>query len=471
MILVGVLGVVVGFTLLFLSRPEPSLPDLLRTPGFVLLAALVAFTDCYRLVPWLRDVRFRPGYPWSVVLSLAAVIAFGPAAVVLLALSGVVDALIGQRRNRRRAWVNLIKFGWLALGVAGVNELILLILGTPLPRESGQVGGMVLAGVLLAVTVMAGYVVLRGVLAWAADPVEWRTELAAAPRTARVWGISLLVSPLLAAMALWNPMTLPLVAVAVVAVHEVSASVVRTAVQAGTDPLTGLPNRQSFHRELRRRIAQLARKGRPVGVIVVDLDGFKAVNDTFGHLVGDEVLAAVGRRLAEAAGPRDLVARIGGDEFAVLAAPGTVSRGVRTLADQLGAAIERPLQLTEVRLELGGSVGWSITDDPAADPADLLHGADQAMYRNKREHRRLPVSVGPVHRYDVDGRVVSGAVTGSAALPDGWGRPMWSVSPQGGASAGSLIWSALRPPAVAPAGGVDAVDVTRDGVRRGGGLR
>jgi diguanylate cyclase (GGDEF)-like protein len=470
-ILVGVLGVVAGFTLLFLAGPVPSLPELLRTPGFLMLTALVAFTDCYRLVPWLRDVRLRPGYPWSVVLSLAAVIAFGPAAVLLLALSGMVDALIGRRR-RRRVWVNLIKFGWLGLGVAGINELIVLAMGSPLPRDSGRVDGMVLAGVVLAVTVMIGYVVLRGVLAWAADPVEWRTELAAAPRTARVWGISLLVSPILAAMALWNPMTLPLVAVAVVAVHEVSASVVRTAVQAGTDPLTGLPNHQSFHHELRRRIAQLSRKGRPVGVLVVDLDGFKAVNDTFGHLVGDEVLAAVAGRLTEAAGPRDLVARIGGDEFAVLAAPGTVSRGVRALADQLGAAIERPLELPEVRLELGGSIGWSITDDPSADPAQLLDGADQAMYSHKRQHRRLPVSVGPVHRYDLDGRVAAGAVTGPAALPDGWGRPMWSVSPLGGVSAGSLIWSALRPPTGAPAaaGAADAVRATRHALP-GGGLR
>jgi diguanylate cyclase (GGDEF)-like protein len=153
------------------------------------------------------------------------------------------------------------------------------------------------------------------------------------------------------------------------------------------DPLTGLANRLLFEdrlmRALLRRERQADRKGGKIAVLFVDLDGFKPVNDQYGHAVGDEVLKEVARRLQAAAREADTVARIGGDEFVVL----MEDIGHATDGSALGACIcedvARPVRLGDRNISISASVGIVIHPDQG-DRSSLLANADAAMYAAKR---------------------------------------------------------------------------------------
>ncbi len=140
------------------------------------------------------------------------------------------------------------------------------------------------------------------------------------------------------------------------------------------DPLTGLPNRDYFHQETGRAPA-----GTPVAMIVVDLDGFKAVNDTLGHQAGDLLLIEAGRRLHAGTGDRGVVARLGGDEFAVLLPrPGALPEIV-ALAEHLVAELRRDFVLAGRPAAISGSLGIAV----GAPGDELFRHADAAMYRAK----------------------------------------------------------------------------------------
>jgi diguanylate cyclase (GGDEF)-like protein/PAS domain S-box-containing protein len=145
--------------------------------------------------------------------------------------------------------------------------------------------------------------------------------------------------------------------------------------QAYHDALTGLANRSLLHEELE---AAIGRGERP-SLLVLDLDGFKAVNDTAGHDLGDEVLVAVARRLRHATRPRDVVARLGGDEFAVLVPDDPEATAALAVAGRVLHALRLPLMVKQRSIRCLGSVGVaSATADASA--AGLLRDADVAMY-------------------------------------------------------------------------------------------
>lgn len=156
--------------------------------------------------------------------------------------------------------------------------------------------------------------------------------------------------------------------------------------QAGRDPLTGLANRLMFRRHLPVAACR-AGAGEHVAVLHLDLDGFKAVNDTLGHPVGDELLCAVAARLRRCIGADALIARIGGDEFAVIqrcatpAAPGTV------LADTLIRALRAPFHIQSQQIAIGASVGIAAAAAPIGDADALLRDADIALSLAKAEGR------------------------------------------------------------------------------------
>ncbi|MFC5002031.1 diguanylate cyclase domain-containing protein [Dactylosporangium cerinum] len=149
--------------------------------------------------------------------------------------------------------------------------------------------------------------------------------------------------------------------------------------QATHDALTGLANRALLGERLQRPAA-----GGRISVLVIDLDGFKAINDGHGHHVGDHVLTTVAGRLTALLHPGDLAARLGGDEFAVLVADPHPAR-VDTLTGQIVAALSAPIDLDGRPLRVGASVG--VATGPAGDPDRLLRDADAAMYRTKH-HRK-----------------------------------------------------------------------------------
>ena len=153
------------------------------------------------------------------------------------------------------------------------------------------------------------------------------------------------------------------------------------------DGLTGLANRRAFDELMGRTLAQARRTGGHVAVLLVDLDRFKQVNDTFGHPEGDALLVEVARRLRSALREADVVARLGGDEFAALLA-GTDATGAIAAAERVTDALETSVTLSGSVVQVGASIGISCWPEHGHDAEMLLRHADVAMYAAKE--RRLP---------------------------------------------------------------------------------
>lgn len=156
------------------------------------------------------------------------------------------------------------------------------------------------------------------------------------------------------------------------------------------DALTGLPNRRLLADRLERALIAASRHRRSVGVLLLDLDRFKLVNDSFGHETGDTVLQSTARRLQRVVRRGDTVARLGGDEFVVVVEDLAPARDVEAVARKILDAISRPYTAKEpsgasVRIMLTTSIGISLYPDDGDDVSALLRRADAAMYRAKRE--------------------------------------------------------------------------------------
>jgi diguanylate cyclase (GGDEF)-like protein/PAS domain S-box-containing protein len=154
------------------------------------------------------------------------------------------------------------------------------------------------------------------------------------------------------------------------------------------DGLTGLPNRTLFQEMLRDAVAQHAQGLDDAAVLLVDLDGFKAVNDAFGHEAGDELLQQVADRLRRCVRGSDMVARLGGDEFAILVRGGPMlERAATRIAAAVCETVAVPLQLRQSQARISASVGITYFAQPDVGPEELLRQADVAMYSVKRTGR------------------------------------------------------------------------------------
>jgi diguanylate cyclase (GGDEF)-like protein/PAS domain S-box-containing protein len=158
--------------------------------------------------------------------------------------------------------------------------------------------------------------------------------------------------------------------------------------QATHDALTGLANRPVFIENLRQTLDHARRGGSRVGVLFIDLDRFKVVNDTQGHLVGDEVLTAIARRLQQSTRSIDTVARLSGDEFVVLCPDLADIESARRRATEIAEMIAQPIPVSSGRdVVITASVGVSCVESGLADPEAMLRDADVAMYTAKERGR------------------------------------------------------------------------------------
>jgi diguanylate cyclase (GGDEF)-like protein len=152
---------------------------------------------------------------------------------------------------------------------------------------------------------------------------------------------------------------------------------------ATTDPLTGLPNRKLFFDRLEECIAHVARHGNKLGLLYIDLDGFKGVNDSMGHSAGDELLIRVGNRLKNKQRKSDVVARLGGDEFAIILFEISSMEDVRLVGKKVVKRLSQPFELKSGTVSIGASVGATVFPDHGESVKALVKLADACMYKAK----------------------------------------------------------------------------------------
>jgi diguanylate cyclase (GGDEF)-like protein len=412
-ILLGVVGNLV-YSLTIAPRedePFPSVADLFYLayylPLYVALVGLIrARVSRFHASMWLDGIvgalgagavsvavllgpalELTEGDPAAVITSLA----YPVADVVLLALLVAVGAILGVRRDRTL----LLLATAIMANLAG--DIVFLDLAT---QDIYVEGGPLDLTWLSAITLMA-------VAAYTSDPdpvgaparsgattrVGWR--VLAVPLACNIASLVVLgfdAGTRFNPAAAWLAVGCVLAALARVAItfREVRAfNEVRE--QARTDELTGLPNRRALFEHVTAVLTRASAR-RPAALLLLDLDGFKEVNDSLGHHAGDHLLRQMGPRLRPALRSGDLLARLGGDEFAVLL-PDAGLEEAEALAGRLRELVLQPITVEGIRLHVGVSIGVASAPVPAATVEELLRCADVAMYAAKASRSGVHVYV------------------------------------------------------------------------------
>ena len=171
------------------------------------------------------------------------------------------------------------------------------------------------------------------------------------------------------------------------------------------DPLTKLPNRALLEDRLALALAKSRRSGTCTGMLYLDLDRFKTINDTYGHLVGDRLLIAVARRLTSTLRPGDTLARVAGDEFLIVCEDISDLGHAEQIAGRIHAVLEAPFAIEPNSLTISASVGVAVATDPNEQAADLVLHADGALYEAKRRGGRQSKSATEGARTATDRRL------------------------------------------------------------------
>jgi diguanylate cyclase len=352
--------------------------------GVVGALGTTALGVAFLIGPYLDPAEGRPAVP-LVNLALPAM------DVLLLALLVAVGAILGLRMDR---------------SLGRVIVALLLVLSGDVVLFARTVQGTYVDGGPTELLWLAGI----SFAAFAADGA--RLQPARDDERSRV-GLRLLALPLICNVASlfvlaagWGD-ALPSAA-AWLAIACVLAAIARTAVtfrevrsfneikeQARTDELTGLANRRALL-EAAGRVLATASAGRPAALLLLDLDGFKEVNDSLGHTSGDLLLRQIGPRLQPALRPGEVLARLGGDEFAVLLPEAGLDEA-QERAERLRKLILQPFALEDIRLHVGVSIGVATAPVPAATVQEMLRCADVAMYAAKSAREGVHVYVPDPH--------------------------------------------------------------------------
>ncbi len=167
------------------------------------------------------------------------------------------------------------------------------------------------------------------------------------------------------------------------------------------DSLTDLPNRRQFFRHLRSAFTSAEKNSKRLAVGVLDLDGFKPVNDLYGHSMGDNLLKEVGRRLAKIADKNIHISRLGGDEFALIIKDFEDDKMLLSVGEQVCEALRVPIVLTEATVQISGSIGLAVYPELATNYQELYERADYALYEGKRQKRGHAVLFSDKHADEI----------------------------------------------------------------------
>ncbi|PWI44212.1 bifunctional diguanylate cyclase/phosphodiesterase [Streptomyces sp. ICBB 8177] len=343
------------------------------------------------LVALGRD-RWWGGTGSGAALTLAVLLLYGWMPSVLISLAVVV--LVGAARRHR--WRQALLHGAVDILGIGAAALVLRLFGTvPSVERPWLPATWTYSAIPTVVLASLCYLAATRTLLWftvapsgGGLPTVARTALV---RQGLV-GVALLgIAPLIVAVAAQMPMLLPLFAVPLIALDSTLWIARARAEEQLRDPLTGLPNRQWLLERTWTALDHADRGGVRAALVLIDLDRFRSVNDTLGHLAGDRLLLQIADRLRLALPRGAEAARLGGDEFAVLLPTCDSPTRAQRVARSLVAALGSPLNLDGLTLVLEASAGVAVFPDHAGDAEGLLRRADVAMYEAKQDRSGVEV--------------------------------------------------------------------------------
>jgi diguanylate cyclase (GGDEF)-like protein len=372
-----------GLAVLVLAVTSLGLGELRVLAGRPLWWMLAILVICGELRPILTPGRKVPeAAAASITFTFAALLYWGLPAAALLQVAAVVIAGAVARRATFRNAFNAAQYsvslgaGALVLAVARVHPSP----ASPWVMSGSQVTVVAIAALAFFVTNVA--LVDVAVAVHNRVPVA-ETVRADLPYQLMVNGALLAAAPLVVVVMAHSAVLVPLFLLPLAAVYANAAMSLQREHQAHHDELTSLPNRKLLVLRTEEALADAVRNGRRAGLLLLDLDRFKEVNDTLGHPTGDRMLRAVAHRLTHSVRPGDVVARLGGDEFAVLLPSLRDRSAAREVAVRLRAALAEPIRMEGMSFGIEASIGIALHPDHAPDFELLLQRADVAMYLAK----------------------------------------------------------------------------------------
>ncbi|MFE9625004.1 putative bifunctional diguanylate cyclase/phosphodiesterase [Streptomyces sp. NPDC006527] len=340
----------------------------------------------------LGRARWWGGTGSGAALTLAALLLYGWVPAGLVSLTVVV--LVGIARRHR--WRQGVLHG--AVDILGIGTAALLLRAcgrVPSVEEPWTPESWTVYTAPQVVLVAVAYLAVTRVLLWYLHAPR-AGGLPTVARTALVrqglLAVALLgIAPLVCVVAMAEPILLPLFAIPLIALDSTLWMARARAEEQLRDPLTGLPNRQWLGERIWTALDDAERIGARAALMLIDLDRFRSVNDTLGHLAGDRLLLQIADRLRLALPRGAEVARLGGDEFAVLLPVADSTTSATRVARGLVSALSSPLDLDGLTLVLEASAGVAVFPDHALDAEGLLRRADVAMYQAKRDRTGVEV--------------------------------------------------------------------------------
>ncbi|MFF8593255.1 putative bifunctional diguanylate cyclase/phosphodiesterase [Streptomyces sp. NPDC015220] len=340
----------------------------------------------------LGRARWWGGTGSGTALTLAVLLLYGwvPAGMVSLA----VVALVGIARRGR--WRPGVLNGAVDILGIGAAALVLAAFGrVPTVERPWDPGAWTAYTVPAVVLAAAAYLAVTRLLLWYLHSPR-TGGLPTVARTALVrqglLAVALLgIAPLVCVVAVAEPVLLPLFAIPLIALDSTLWIARARAEEQLRDPLTGLPNRQWLLDRIWTALDEAERAGARAALMLIDLDRFRSVNDTLGHLAGDRLLLQIADRLRQALPHGAEAARLGGDEFAVLLPVADSTTSATRIARGLVTALSSPLDLDGLTLVLEASAGVAVFPDHALDAEGMLRRADVAMYQAKRDRTGVEV--------------------------------------------------------------------------------